>query len=175
MLVTRWLLEGKTDLSHSPLSLLPCAGNECWIEPCVHVCMLQGKPAFKETEIWSKEEEECKFDLSWFMMVPDCCMFSSVHEALQGSNGEQLLVISSSTKVSRNWCWCGLLGKSCLILLLPHGLYPPSSSVHGISQIRILDRVVISVYRASSPLRDQTHVSCTGKHILYHWAAREAH
>ena len=116
-----------------------------------------------------------EFDLSWFMMVPDCCMFSSVHEALQGSNGEQLLVISSSTKVSRNWCWCGLLGKSCLILLLPHGLYPPSSSVHGISQIRILDRVVISFYRASSPLRDQTHVSCTGKHILYHWAAREAH
>ena len=40
-----------------------------------------------------------EYDLLWFMIVPDCCMFSSVHEALQGSNGEQLLVISSSTEV----------------------------------------------------------------------------
>ena len=42
-----------------------------------------------------------EYDLSWFMIVPDCCMFPSVHEALQGSNGEQLLVISSSTEVKR--------------------------------------------------------------------------
>ena len=44
-----------------------------------------------------------EYDLLWFMIVPDCCMFSSVHEALQGSNGKQLLVISSSTEVKWKW------------------------------------------------------------------------
>ena len=47
---------------------------------------------------------------------------------------------------------------------------PPSSSVHGILQARILDRVAISSSWASSQPRDGTHVSCTGKQILYLWA-----
>ena len=37
---------------------------------------------------------------------------------------------------------------------------PPGSSVHGISQARILEWVVISFSRGSSPPRDQTCVSC---------------
>lgn len=56
-------LGGGTDLSHSPLSLLPWAGSECGIEACVHVCVLRGKPAFKEAEIWGEEEEACKLVL----------------------------------------------------------------------------------------------------------------
>ena len=41
--------------------------------------------------------------------------------------------------------------KSCLTLLWPHGLYsPPGSSVHGISQARILKWVAISFSRGSS-------------------------
>ena len=36
----------------------------------------------------------------------------------------------------------------------------PVSSVHGISQARILEQVAISFSRASSPPRDQTQVSC---------------
>ena len=43
---------------------------------------------------------------------------------------------------------------------------PPSSSVHGISQIRILDRVVISFYWGSSWPRNHTsifYVSCIGR------------
>jgi len=54
---------------------------------------------------------------------------------------------------------------------------PPSSSVHGIFQARILEWVAISFSRGSSWPRDQTHipcVSCTGKQILYHCATREA-
>ena len=36
----------------------------------------------------------------------------------------------------------------------------PDSSVHGISEARILEWVAISFSRESSPLKDQTHVSC---------------
>ena len=52
-----------------------------------------------------------------------------------------------------------------------------ASSVHGISQARMLDWAAISFSRRSSHFRDQTQVSCiscTGMQILYHWATREA-
>ena len=44
----------------------------------------------------------------------------------------------------------------------------PGSSVHGISQARILEWVAISSSRGWSQSRDGTHVSCTGRRILYH-------
>ena len=50
---------------------------------------------------------------------------------------------------------------------------PSGSSVHGISQARILERVTISYSRGSSRPRDQTCISCIGRGILYHWATRE--
>ena len=40
---------------------------------------------------------------------------------------------------------------------------PPGSSVHGIFQARILERVVISFSRGSSQPRDRTCISCIGK------------
>ena len=43
------------------------------------------------------------------------------------------------------------------------------SSVYGISQARILEWVAISFSRGSSWIRNQTHVSCVGRWILYHW------
>ena len=51
----------------------------------------------------------------------------------------------------------------------------PGSPVHNISQARILKWVAISFFRGSSQPRNQTHVSWTGRWILYHWATREAH
>ena len=60
--------------------------------------------------------------------------------------------------------------------LQPHGLCSlPGSFVHGISQARILEWVVISFSRESSQPRDQTCVSCIGRQILYHWAIQEVH
>ena len=50
----------------------------------------------------------------------------------------------------------------------------PGSSVHGISQARILEWVAISFSRGSSWPSDRTRVSCIGRQILYHWATREA-
>ena len=50
----------------------------------------------------------------------------------------------------------------------------PSSSVHRISQARILEWVAISFSRGSSQPRDQTCVSCIGRCNLYRWATEEA-
>ena len=48
------------------------------------------------------------------------------------------------------------------------------SSVRGISQARILERVAISFSRGSSRPRDRTHVFGIGRPVLYHRATREA-
>ena len=47
-------------------------------------------------------------------------------------------------------------------------------TIHGISWAKILEWVVISVSSRYSPHRDWTHISCTGRWILYHWVTREA-
>ena len=70
-------------------------------------------------------------------------------------------------------CSCSV-AQSCLTLCEPVDCSPPGSSVHGISQARILEWVAISSCRGSSRPRDPTHVSCTGRRIPYHWAIREA-
>ena len=51
--------------------------------------------------------------------------------------------------------------------LRPHALQPTSSSVHGISQARIVKWIAISSSRGSYRPRDQTSISCIGRQILY--------
>ena len=51
---------------------------------------------------------------------------------------------------------------------------PPGSSAHGILQARILEWLSISFSRGSSQPRDETHVSCVVRLILYHWNTRKA-
>ena len=46
---------------------------------------------------------------------------------------------------------------------------PPGSSVHGISQVRILEWVVISFSREFFWPRDQAHVPCIRRKVLYQW------
>ena len=50
----------------------------------------------------------------------------------------------------------------------------PGSSVHGISQARILEWVVISSTRGSSQSRYQTPISCTAGRVFTNWTTREA-
>ena len=53
-----------------------------------------------------------------------------------------------------------LVAQLCLTLWGPVDCNPPGSSVHGISQARIVEWVVILFSRGSSCPRAQTHVSC---------------
>ena len=73
--------------------------------------------------------------------------------------------------------WYCLVAKSCMTLCNPMNDSPPGSSVHGISQARILQWVAISPFRGSSQPRDWIHFSCIdsrffttappGKHFTY--------
>ena len=61
--------------------------------------------------------------------------------------------------------------QSCLTLCNPMDCSPPGSSVHRILQARILEWIAISGSGGSSQPRAWarvSHVSCTGKWILYH-------
>ena len=65
---------------------------------------------------------------------------------------------------------CACVAWLCLTLCNPMDCSLPGSSVHGISQARILEWVAISCSRRSSQHRDQTRVSCIsciGRQILY--------
>ena len=61
----------------------------------------------------------------------------------------------------------------CPTLCNPMYCSPPGSSVYGIFQARILECVAIFSSRECSWFRDLTHVSCTGRQILYCWDTRE--
>ena len=74
---------------------------------------------------------------------------------------------------SPNACCC-LVTQSCPTLCNPMDCSPPGSSVHEISQTRILEWVAIPFSTGSTQPRDWTRVSCIGRWILYHWATREA-
>ena len=64
------------------------------------------------------------------------------------------------SSVDKHTLCCCLVTKSCLTLCDPMNYSPPSSSVHGISQARILRWVAISFSRESSQSRDWNRVSC---------------
>ena len=51
---------------------------------------------------------------------------------------------------------------------------PSGSSVHRISQARVLEWAAISFSRGSSQLRDQTHISWTADLFFTDWATRES-
>ena len=73
--------------------------------------------------------------------------------------------------LNRLLCVCSVMSCVCN----PMDCSPPGSSVHGISQARILEWVAISFSRGSSQPRDQTQISCLScRWILYHYATWEA-
>ena len=66
---------------------------------------------------------------------------------------------------------CFLVTKLCLTLCSHMDCSPTGSSVHGVSQTRILEWVAISFCRGSSQPRDRINISCIsciGRRVLYH-------
>ena len=68
---------------------------------------------------------------------------------------------------------CCLVTESCSNLCDPRDCSPLCSFVPGSLQARILEWVAISFSKGFFWL-DQTHVSCIGRQILYHWTTWEA-
>ena len=82
-------------------------------------------------------------------------------------------------------CWYHIILIMCLCICAqsylapcnPVDCSPPASSVHGVSQARILEWVAISSSRGSSQSSDGIRiswVSCIGKRILYHYTTWKA-
>ena len=68
-------------------------------------------------------------------------------------------------------CVCVRLLQLCLTLCNRVNCSPPTSSVHGILQVRILEWVAILSSRGSSQPRDRTpifYISCISTWVLYH-------
>ena len=61
----------------------------------------------------------------------------------------------------------------CVWLCDPVDCSPQGSSLCGIFQARIPKRIAIFFSRGSSWLRNQIHISCIGRRVIYHWATRE--
>ena len=88
------------------------------------------------------------------------------------SNGHRTGKGQFSFQSQRKWKWSlSVVSNS----LWPVDCSPPSSSVHGILQARILQYVAISFSRASSWPKNQTRVSCIAHGFFTNWAMREAH
>ena len=76
-------------------------------------------------------------------------------------------------------CWSRLLtlcacAQLSLTLCYPMDHILSGSSIHGISQARVLEWVAFSFSRGSSQPRDQTQVSCNAGRHFNLWAIREA-
>ena len=76
------------------------------------------------------------------------------------------------------WLQCSSVAQSCPTLCDPMDCSPPGSSVHGISQARMLEWDAIASSRGSFQPRGGTCVSCIsciGRRILYHYGTRGTH
>ena len=85
----------------------------------------------------------------------------------------KVIYIYLHAKYISRMCCC-LVTKLCPTLLPTMNCRPQDSSVHRVSQARILEWVAISFSKGSSLPGDQTHISCTGRWVLYHWATKKA-
>ena len=82
----------------------------------------------------------------------------------QVNNKDLLYNTGTSTQYSvitymRKWKSGSEVSQSCPTLCDPMDCSPPSSSIHGILQARILEWIAISFSKGSSQPRDRTHVS----------------
>ena len=130
--------------------------------------------------------------------VRDDCVQGRLAEKERGK-GPWRYKCPSSTCIDSHWLWRGILSarkwqsrsyqfalwacvhmqslQSCLTLCNPVDCCLPGSSVHGISQARILEWVAMPSSRGSSWSSGQTHISCgscIAGGFLYCWATVEA-
>ena len=105
------------------------------------------------------------------------CLLRSSSLASQRSPGIASTICLLDGMQIKIMCVCSCIRERaylCPTLCDPMDCSPPSSSVHGISQARILEWVAMSSSRESSRPRDRTRISCIGRQIHYHWATWEA-
>ena len=91
-------------------------------------------------------------------------------QSLNHKTAREVPLLKSEIFISTLLC---LVAQSCLTLCNPVDCSLPGSSVHGISQARILEWGAISFSRGSSRPRDETQVSRIIGRRFTVWATRE--
>ena len=117
--------------------------------------------------------------LLWFSitLVTNMLFLPFTKERLMGSWKEihypwkEIIELMEKTKQSWRQVFVVIQSLSCVQLLCnPTDCSPPGSSLHGISQARILEWVAIFFSRGSSQSRDQSRIFCIDKLVLYQGA-----
>ena len=129
---------------------------------------------------WALQSDNLEVSSGWLLKESDKYISSFLGGTgeLSGAVGENRNraswpSLSENTSVGLSAVWCCSV---CHVWLFcsPIDSSSPGSSVHGILQASVLERVALPSFRGSSRPRNQTHIFCTGRQILYHWATREA-
>ena len=118
--------------------------------------------------------------MAWGTLVPGSTIepVPSVLEA-QSSSRDHQGVLTSPFLLFTSWLLRAIrisahsVAQSCPTLCNTTDCSPPGSSIHGISQARILEWVAMHSSRGSSQPRDRTPISyiyCIGWWVLYHLA-----
>ena len=81
---------------------------------------------------------------------------------------QQCLYVNPNLPIYPSPPCCCLVTKSCPTVSNPMDCSPPGSSVHRISQARILEWDAISSSTGPSQSRDRTHIFYIGRGVLYH-------
>ena len=115
------------------------------------------------------------FTISWSLfkiMSLESVMLSNHLILILLSHMHTSRLLSTFTSYHQVLFVCVLVAQSCLTLCDPMDCNLLGSSIHGIFQARILEWVVISFSRGSSPPRDRTQVSRTVGKLFTVWATR---
>ena len=111
------------------------------------------------------------YAILWFGVL--CCQPGEEARERWGGAPFSTFLTSFTLSLLMRFCCCF----SCWVLsdsVMTPWTGPPGSSVHGISQARMLEWVAISFSEGSLHTREGTCISCTGRRLLSHRATREA-
>ena len=93
-----------------------------------------------------------------------CVYFSESSQQLAHMS---VVLINFPFTLLQSYC-CSLVAKLCATICNIMEYSSPGSSIHRLSQARMLEQVAISSCKGPSQPRDQTHVSCICRWILNH-------
>ena len=112
------------------------------------------------------------FNVIFFLQIIDCRAF--LRQDLLVLRWQNYLTFGTMPLSNMNECVCVRALSRVWVVCCPVDCSLPGYSVHGVFQVRTMEQVAISFSRGLSQPRDQAHVFCIGRRILYHWATREA-
>ena len=145
------------------------------ISQCGKVLLFQLYFILEKVKQWSRRTSVAARGWGWrHEQVKQRGLWGQWNCSMWNFNGAYISVICPNPENEHPQCVYMKVAQSCPTLCKPMNCSPPGSSVRGILQARILERVAIPVSRRSSQPRDQTQVSCIAGTFFTIWVIKEA-